>query len=178
MRDKMTDGYINYFAYGSNMHPKRMKARVPSAEKVGIAALTCFSICFHKKGWKDGSGKCNAYFTGNSNDQVIGVLYKVLVQEKKDLDTHEGVGEGYEVKEVVVSSDRTEIAAFTYIASSTHINGSLQPYSWYKEYVIHGARYNGLPEDYIEMISKTVAVDDPDACRAEKEFKILRASFI
>ncbi len=178
MRVEMIKGYIYYFAYGSNMHPQRMKARVSSAVKVGIARLAQYSLCFHKRGWKDGSGKCNAYFTGNPGDKVIGVVYKILASEKEKLDTHEGVGNGYEIRTVDVCSESGTNAAFTYVASSSHIDDSLPPYSWYKEYVVHGARYNGLPESYIETITETSAVEDPDSLRAEKEFAVIRSSMI
>ena len=48
-----------YFAYGSNLHPERLRERVPSAESLGVARLEAHVLRFHKRG-RDGSGKCDA----------------------------------------------------------------------------------------------------------------------
>lgn len=39
---------INYFAYGSNMSEPRLKARVSSATKVGMATLKEYQLRFNK----------------------------------------------------------------------------------------------------------------------------------
>jgi gamma-glutamylcyclotransferase len=51
-----------YFAYGSNMSLSRLRERVPSAEAVGCFSLNGHDLRFHKLS-KDGSGKCDAFFT-------------------------------------------------------------------------------------------------------------------
>jgi len=171
----MNNEYLTYFAYGSNMHPNRMKQRVPSAEAVGIARLGKYSVCFHKRGWKDGSGKCNAHFTGDPGDEVIGVIYKVLSSEKSMLDSCEGVGNGYEVRNITVLHDNDKRAVFTYIAEEMHIDDKLVPYSWYKLYVVHGARHHGLPESYILSLNSVRAIEDPDCDRSESELTVLKS---
>jgi hypothetical protein len=53
---------------------------------------------FHKVS-NDGSGKCDAQATEDSNDYVIGVLFE-SDNEKPALDRKEGLGIGYNEKEV------------------------------------------------------------------------------
>ena len=137
-----------------------------------------YSLCFHKRSWTDGTGKCNAFYTGNTYDEVIGVVYKILSSEKSELDLYEGVGKGYEVQSIDVLHDNKERAVFTYIAEEAHVDDLLVPYSWYKRYVIHGARHHGLPEIYIQSLNSVQSIEDPDRCRAESELMILRSSYI
>ncbi len=171
----MNDKHVHYFAYGSNMHPFRMRNRVPSALNIDIAYLENHSLCFHKRGWSDGSGKCNAFFAGSSDDSVIGVVYRLHESERHLLDRYEGVGNGYEIANVRVFSESREYAAFTYMAAESHIDEAISPYSWYKQYVVHGALYHKLPDPYIARIREVEAISDPDQDRAEKEFAVVRS---
>ena len=51
---------LYYFAYGSNLHPKRLKdpKRAPSAELVTTGTVTGYCLKWHKES-SDGSSKCN-----------------------------------------------------------------------------------------------------------------------
>lgn len=172
----MHTDHILYFAYGSNMHPERMQSRAPLATRVAVARLPGHSLCFHKRSWKDGSGKCNAFFTDRQQDEVIGVVYRISMAEKEVLDKHEGAGNGYEINEVAVFAKQEKYNVFTYMASETHIDNSLMPFSWYRDYVEYGARYHKLPDSYIEVIRKAGTVEDPDQTRAAKERMVLKQS--
>ena len=72
-----------------------LKDRVPSAEKYTVAALKGHVLKFHKIS-KDGSGKCDAFETKSPEDIVYGVLFEISENEKQDLDSKEGLGDGYE----------------------------------------------------------------------------------
>jgi hypothetical protein len=51
----------------------------------------------------------------------------------------------------------------TYIADASFIDDSLQPYSWYKDFVLAGAEEHGLPAEYVESrIVAVHAIGDPD----------------
>jgi hypothetical protein len=86
-------------AVRSNKSTKRLHAsdRVPSANRVSIAVLPGYRLSFQKKS-SDGSAKCDAYFTGNKSDSVIGVLFEVNQSEKTNLDRTKGLGFGYKEK--------------------------------------------------------------------------------
>ncbi len=80
---------MKYFAYGSNMSIARLRERVPSAVSFGCHALKEHDLRFHKSS-KDGSGKCNAFFTGNDDDTILGVLFEIKSSEMSALDRAEG----------------------------------------------------------------------------------------
>ncbi len=160
-----------YFSYGSNMSRKRLSDRVQSARFIAVAMLSKHELKFHKISKKDGSGKCDISETGNPDDIVIGVAYDIDESEKPELDKKEGLHYGYEEKTVEVTSVEGELlSAITYYAKN--IDSSLKPYHWYKEHVVRGAKENGLPEHYIQIISSIESMDDPNLDRHEEEIKI------
>lgn len=145
------------------MSLSRLKDRVPSAKRLGCYSLKGHALRFHKLS-KDGSGKCDAYYTGNSNDCVIGALFEIDANEKSILDKAEGLGYGYEEKTVtVLSVTNDEIEATTYYA--TAIDRSVKPYSWYLNHLLIGARESRLPQEYIEKIEAVEGTQDLDADR-------------
>ena len=158
---------IRYFAYGSNMSLRRLQARVPEASPVGTAMVTGHELRFHKRG-RDGSGKCDAHFTGGSG-QLIGVLFDLPLAGKHALDRIEGLGAGYEEKQVSVTRhDGTRSDALTYYA--TDIDDRLQPYCWYRHHVMAGALEFDLPRDYIDAIGAIGVITDPDRERRQREY--------
>ena len=161
---------LKYFAYGSNMSSARLQARTPSARSLGMHALPGYQLLFHKTG-KDGSGKCNAFYTGNQQHTVIGILYELDNAEKPILDRIEGVGWGYELSAVQVSCPQgVWQPCFTY--SAIRIAVDLQPYTWYLHHVLTGARAGGLPADYVAGIAATPATPDPDRERHSREMSL------
>jgi gamma-glutamylcyclotransferase len=51
------------------------------------------------------------------------------------------------------------------VANENSIDNTLSPYSWYKRFVVEGARQHNLPADYIARIEAIRAIEDPDARR-------------
>lgn len=161
---------MKYFAYGSNMSLNRIRQRVKSALALGTFFLKDHELKFHKHG-RDDSGKCDAYYTGINGNTVFGVLYQIDKSEKVLLDRAEGLGYGYEEKEVNVSDGRGNVVrALTYYA--TNINTLLLPFTWYKEHVLIGAREANLPQEYIAGIEAIHAVKDHDRERETVELAI------
>lgn len=160
-----------YFAYGSNMSVKRLRARVPSAQFRAVAELLRHELKFHKIG-QDGSAKCDAAETGEPGHVVLGVVFELNRSEKSVLDLKEGLGRGYEEKVVVVSGEGEIMEAVMYYA--TRIDPLLKPFHWYKEHVLRGAGENGLPEQYVQMIVGVESVVDFDFGRHEEEMEIYK----
>ena len=79
-----------YFAYGSNMSLRRLRRRVPAAEVIGTAALAGHTLRFHKAG-RDGSAKCDAFFTGSRRDTIHGVVFRIDAAGKRALDRVEEI---------------------------------------------------------------------------------------
>ena len=153
----LISGSITIFAYGSNMFTERIRERVPSALRLSIGQLSGHTLRWHKRG-QDGSGKCDAEVTKCDTDVVWGVVYVCRASEKLDLDIIEGLGMGYDEKEVEILTETNIIKAFMYCA--TDKDPSLYPYHWYKAFVVNGAREHGLPQDYIERIEAVSSIPD------------------
>ncbi len=159
---------MKYFAYGSNMSVTRLRQRVPSAVALGCYSLAGHQLKFHKA-CEDGSGKCDAFFTGNAEDVIYGALYEICPSEKAALDEAEGLGQGYDIKDVLVlAADGSCIESYTY--SATHTNENIKPYSWYVNHVLIGARETQLPDSYITInISVVESIEDNDRSRDEQQ---------
>lgn len=165
-----------YFAYGSNMSTARLRARMPSCQPLGVATLPGHALRFHKRS-QDKSGKCDA-FAASDEDAVIGVLFSFDPTERGTLDKAEGAGKGYEPKSITVINDKgRRRKVLTYLAAADHIDPSLKPYDWYKDFVLAGATEHGLPPEYIAREIEAVdAIPDPNAARAARERAILQAA--
>ncbi|MCG3706503.1 gamma-glutamylcyclotransferase [Aliarcobacter butzleri] len=158
-----------YFAYGSNMSSKRLNARI-KATKYANGKLLKHKLKFHKIS-KDGSGKCDAFETGDSNDFVLGVVYEIDKNDLEQLDRFEAKGKGYERKEVeIILEDENTISAITYYA--TNIGDSFLPYDWYLKHVLFGAEENKLENTYINYIRKIYSKKDTDKSREVRELSI------
>jgi AIG2 family protein len=166
-KQPMSDTFL-YFAYGSNMLTRRLKARTSSAITVGIAFVEGRRLTFDKAS-SDGSGKCHIEPTDNSTDRVHGVLFRIAVLEEDYLDAAEGFGKGYDKdRSMKVVTPYCTLQAVAYFA--THRDSAHLPYHWYKALVVAGAVEHGLPKPYIEWLRTTVSQPDPDAKRrAENE---------
>lgn len=166
---------LYYFAYGSNLSIKRLQQRVPSASFVTRAVLEAHQLRFHKRN-QDGSSKADCFYTGSSVDQLWGALFLVRQDERYLLDLAEGLGNGYELKEVEVRSKVDEVQvgdfqqAFTYYA--TDIIDNCLPYDWYLNHILLGAEEVGLPQIYREQLLGVPTQFDPDNDRATKERSI------
>lgn len=158
---------LYYFAYGANMSPQRLRARVPGAKADGVYTLPGHELRMHKVG-RDGSAKADAFFTGNPYHFIHGVLYTIDEEEKVYLDRAEGLGNGYEEKTVVLyGQGDLVVRGFLYYA--THIDTDLLPFDWYLEHIVNGAKYVGLPESYIRKIQSIATLSDSDYIRALRE---------
>ena len=153
-----------YFAYGSNLHPARLQARIGRAELVSTASVRGRRLAFHKRG-QDGSGKCDATRCGLTDSVVHGALYRIDAAAIRKLDRFEGRGHGYEVETVCVSTGEGDREAMTYLAQPAYIDETLQAFGWYRELVVAGARFHHFPEDYIARIVSMACMADPDERR-------------
>lgn len=158
---------MRYFAYGSNMSLARLQQRTPGARRLGSCVLPGHSLRFHKTG-RDGSGKCDAFLTGNPQDRVMGALFELCPEQKPALDRVEGLGRGYEEKVVLLhDSLGNTVEALTYYA--TAIDPLLRPHAWYKQHVLVGAREIRLPPSYVAQIDRIEDLADPDRRRDARE---------
>ncbi len=158
---------INYFAYGSNLHPVRLMDRVASAKLVAVHEISKHNLIFHKKS-NDGSSKCNLLQTGSAADLAYGAIYEIDPEHKSTLDRFEGIGHGYKDDQFNVLHHGQSYICFKYSAQQSHIVNNLQPYHWYKKLVVLGARYLQFPDAYIHSIKSVASVEDPDKNRRQE----------
>ena len=157
---------VRYLAYGSNLHPLRLKERAPSAELIGTASVSGFSLVFSKRG-QDGSGKCTITACGGA---FHGAIYEMSRADKARLDSIEGVGRGYE-RHMLSLPDFGDCA--TYVAESAWIDDSLRPFCWYRDLVLAGALVHGFGETYLDRIRLLQTESDGDEVRREQNERLV-----
>ena len=155
----MSESLLYYLAYGSNLHPVRLRERVPSAELLDVVELRSYRLAFQKRG-QDGSSKCNLTLTGEASDGVHGAIYQIDSAHKPILDRFEG--NGYHDSQLTVEFDGQEYSCLTYLARPSYIENSLKPFHWYKELIVLGARHLRFPHAYVRFIESIESVKDPD----------------
>lgn len=160
-----------YLAYGSNLHPERLKERTPSAKFLKTVQLTYKKLSFHKKS-TDGSGKCTFHETNDPTDILWCALYEIDREEKHLLDKAEGLHYGYDEVEIEFKLYDKTIQADIYFA--TDVDANQIPYHWYKDLVLFGARFHKLPKDYISSIELVRSKTDENSSRALKNEEILK----
>lgn len=164
------DDRLNVFAYGSNLHSRRMLARVSTASPVAIGYVEGRQLRFHKRS-VDGSAKADAALSPDADDCVWGVVYRLAQDEKRALDRFEFLGIGYDEELVAIETQNGSIDAWIYVARKESVDDTLKPYSWYCDYVIAGARQHRLPFCYIGKLLKVATTTDPDLSRRERNRK-------
>jgi hypothetical protein len=160
------------FAYGSNLAVARIEERVGPVVVVASGRLDGHALRFHKAG-RDGSGKADAFATGNPEDLVCGVVYEMDVEAKRKLDRFERLGIDYLEKDVTIATAAGDVAATLYHAHPSRIDPSASPFDWYLALLLDGARRHGLPVTYIERIAAHPARVDTDRVRAEHARRLL-----
>lgn len=178
---------LYYLAYGSNLHPQRLLQRVPSAEVIGTVEMTGCTLSFSKRS-KYGSGKCTIRLPDSPAETdapvalrarshtaepcMYGVLYRFHPSHKRALERAEGT-DGYQELLVSCTVDNQPYQAFVYIARASHLDASLKPYRWYKDFVVEGARYHRFPAEYLAWLQAVEAIPDTDPARAANEEALL-----
>ena len=160
------------FAYGSNMCTQRMHSRVPATTPVTIGYIGQRKFVFHKRS-EDGSGKAHAAVTACPTDRVWGVVYRLPQEQKSILDQYEFLGIGYDDQKVNVIHGNGSLWAWMYVARRDAIDPALLPYSWYHDYIIHGACQHQLPESYINFLRRCESMVDPDSARHTKNCRLI-----
>ena len=148
-----------YFGYGSNMSKARLEERVGSFERLGAAYVTGYALRFHKKSRKDGSGKCDAFYTGTPGDRLWGALDRLTDAQIAELDGIEG--RGYRRASTTVMFGEEPLQAALYLARPEAIDTAARPLRWYKDCVVVGARELNLPADYIDAVEAVSTMPDP-----------------
>ena len=161
---------VLYFAYGSNMLLHRLQRRCPSARLHAKGFAQDYAVTFAKVG-RDGSGK--ATLTPATGANAHGVIFELDELDLIELDRIEGRGRGYErIDEFSINHDGesefSRLSVATCISGPPHLDETLQPFSWYLDLVVEGARQNSLPAAHVERLAGTTCFDDPEPDRPQR----------
>lgn len=159
---------IIYIAYGSNLHPLRLRKRCQSADLIATGRLRQRQLAFHKRGVGQ-SGKCNALKTSDPNAAVWVAIFRIAESDKPNLDKAEGLGHGYHEENLDVEVGERVIHGTAYIADDDAIDDHLIPFDWYKEMVRLGAEYHDFPQEYRDSMP-TGSMNDPKPTRASEKW--------
>ena len=160
---------LYYLAYGSNLHPGRLRRRIFSCRAEGTVSLPGHALRFQKRG-RDSSGKADLLHTGFEGDYAYGVVYRIDRLAKPALDACE---QGYRTVHLDLVVAGKERRVFTYQAEPTTIDAELLPFSWYKGLVVAGARYHGFPAAYLDRLLAVAEEADPDPDRQQLHSALL-----
>ncbi len=136
------------FAYGTLMNPKKAE-RILKTRKAKKAYLPGYKIVFNVKS-PDGKGNPNIERGG---DGVWGVVYEV---DEKTLRLLDKVSPRYKRVKVKVIVDGEEREAWTFIGKTI---ADVNPDPSCVESIIEGAKYHGLPEEYVRYLEKNKIKD-------------------
>jgi gamma-glutamylcyclotransferase (GGCT)/AIG2-like uncharacterized protein YtfP len=148
---------IYYFAYGSNMSEKRMINRglTPLSKQIGI--LENYKFIINKKSYKNPElGFANIMIS--ENDNVEGILYKVLESDIKKLDKFEGFPKHYTKELLTIRLFGGELVqAIVYIANPNWVSETvLKSTTEYKNYILEGINY--ISKNYYKFLNENIKV--------------------
>lgn len=165
---------MDYFAYGSNLHPVRLESRIGMCQLIGVACLEQAALSFRKIGL-DQSGKCDLIYPQSGIESVWGVVYRISTEQKTILDRHESLGSGYQLLNTeVIDLQQKRHSVFTYQVMPEFIDPQLKPFDWYHELVMQGARHHRFPAEYLQQLKSAPFDPDPDQSRLETHERILK----
>lgn len=137
---------MKYFAYGSNLNPKRMIDRGVNFTSREKGILNGYKFIINKKSQKiPNVGFAN--IIKDDNSFVEGVVYEVKVEDILKLDRFEGSPKHYRREIMIINNEQVVV----YIANDAWTtNDDLQTTEEYKNHILEGKEY--LSEDYFKLL--------------------------
>jgi AIG2-like family len=146
-----------YFAYGADLSPTQLDARVPGYRPLGAARLTGHKLVFPRfaREWRGAT----ASLAPSANDTVFGALYDLPPDDVPVLHRHKGYDpesppelNEHVFREVTVRRLATgeALSAWTYLAVPD--NTTARPSAAYINAILDGARRHGLPRAYVLLL--------------------------
>ena len=137
-----------YFAYASNMEPRRFQRLCPGGTFVGAARLPGRRLAFSRYSRQRRGGSTD--IVPDAEAEVWGALYEVSDANLETLDRSEDVPTAYRRETVAVEdTEGRERQAVTYVANRT---GDFLPHPDYLRLIVEGAEARGLPPAWIRHL--------------------------
>lgn len=130
-----------YFAYGSNMNLDQMSFRCPNAEVVGVVRVDDYRLTFCGNG-----GVCGvATILPEPESHVDGVLWRISVEDEKNLDFYEGYPRLYGKELITVTSGNGQkMSVMAYTMNSPYKESPAPPAPHYLEGIVEGCCQNDI----------------------------------
>lgn len=146
-----------YFAYGSNMNPARVAARIGETRRVMAGVLHDYSLRFDKASKVVGIAHANV--AAVVGERVEGALFELERPEQiQMMDPFEGYPVDYERHRLPVTTHEGDIEAWVYIAAPGTTAVALRPAREYLEHLLAGEPY--LSRAYHARLAEVEAVND------------------
>ncbi|EPC01343.1 hypothetical protein L861_12275 [Litchfieldella anticariensis FP35 = DSM 16096] len=148
-----------YFAYGSNMNPARVEARIGATESVMSGILEDHVLRFDKASRIPGIAHANVAVS--LGDRVEGALFRLCEPAQIELmDPFEGFPHDYRRQRRTIATEQGAIEAWVYIAVPERIRPALKPAREYLAHLLAGEPF--LSADYHARLQAVDAVDGLD----------------
>lgn len=129
-----------YFAYGSNMNPARVAARIGATRRVMAGVLHDYRLRFDKA--SKIAGIAHANVAAVIGERVEGALFELERPEQIQLmDPFEGYPADYQRHRLAVSTREGDIEAWVYIATPGTTATALRPAREYLDHLLAGEPY-------------------------------------
>ncbi|MBD3897683.1 gamma-glutamylcyclotransferase [Halomonas sp. ML-15] len=149
-----------YFAYGSNMNPARVEARIGTTRRVLPGTLADHALRFDKASRIPGIAHANV--ACQPGDRVEGALFELMGAEQIELmDPFEGVPHDYQRQRREIITHQGVIEAWVYIAVPERVRSALKPAREYVAHLLAGEAF--LSADYHARLRQVDAVEGLDA---------------
>lgn len=141
-----------YFAYGSNMNPKRVEYRGLSFDDFAGGVLYDYRLAFNKRSVKH-EGAASANVVEHKGERVEGVIYKLSDPEQIEvMDPFEGYPVRYSRYLLPIETSAGTCDAWVYIANQEYVSQGLKPARWYLDHLLAGRPW--LSEAYFRKLQQ------------------------
>ncbi|MCK2182466.1 gamma-glutamylcyclotransferase family protein [Halomonas getboli] len=148
-----------YFAYGSNMNPARVEARIGATRRVLSGVLREHALRFDKASRIAGISHANV--VAAPGERVEGALFELLEPEQIEcMDPFEGYPHDYDRHRLPIHTAQGAIEAWVYMAAPGTTGDALRPAREYLEHLLAGKPF--LSADYHARLSGVEAVHGLD----------------
>lgn len=155
-----------YFAFGSNVDPRQMVDRCPSAVPMAAATLDGWRLEF--AGWSRGWGGAVANIDLDPKASCPGVVWVMSAADLKTLDRFEGHPFSYRRQPVTVDMNGRKVEAWTYIMDYVWQVGF--PSASYIERITYGYDRFGLDATHLwEAIGNVEPAEDLEAAISRED---------
>lgn len=153
---KITEPVTEYYlAYGGNISIMRFKQIGFLIEKIATIRIENYRLIFAMPCEYKGIGY--ATIEPSSDSAVFAVLYKCQKSFLRYLDVTEWVKWGYYNRnKISINFGSREISAWVYI--SVMKDNKLKPSHSYLNWIIHSAKENNFPNEYIKLLTSTDSI--------------------